>query len=204
MHMSSKHTMFRLFYRFGFTPWDGHPLAGSLRNLIEGNGAPALAAGSALELGCGTGDNAIYLAGHGWRVTAVDFVPRALDRARAKALAHNVDVRFEQADVTQLSSSGVGSDFALITDNGCLHAMSDSDREAYVREVGAVAAPDGRLLIIALPPGVRRGVRGIDQAEIERRFATGWTLLAADDEGALDRAEKNLGRYYLFQRGRST
>jgi SAM-dependent methyltransferase len=198
--MSSKHTLFRLFYRFGFTPWDGHPLASSLRNLIEGNGAPALPAGSALELGCGTGDNAIYLAGHGWDVTAVDFVRKPLDQARAKATAQNVDVRFEQADVTQLSSSGVGSDFALITDNGCLHAMSDSDRDAYVREVSAVAAPDGRLLIIALPPGVRRGVRGVDQAEIERRFATGWTLLAAGDEVALDRAGKNLGRHYLFSR----
>jgi SAM-dependent methyltransferase len=198
--MSSKHTLFRLFYRFGFTPWDGHPLASSLRNLIEGNGAPALPAGSALELGCGTGDNAIYLAGHGWDVTAVDFVRKPLDQARAKAGAQNVAVRFEQADVTQLSSSGVGSDFALITDNGCLHAMSDSDRDAYVREVSAAAAPDGRLLIMALPPGVRRGVRGVDQAEIERRFATDWTLLAAGDEGALDRAGKNLGRYYLFQR----
>jgi 2-polyprenyl-3-methyl-5-hydroxy-6-metoxy-1,4-benzoquinol methylase len=76
--MSSKHTLFRIFYRLGFTPWDGHPLAQSLRNLIEGT--DALPAGSALELGCGTGDCSIYLAQHGWQVTAVDYVKQALEK----------------------------------------------------------------------------------------------------------------------------
>jgi SAM-dependent methyltransferase len=198
--MSSKHTLFRLFYFFGYKPWDGHPLAQSLRNLIEGNGSPPLPAGKVLELGCGTGDNAIYLDDHGWQVTAVDFVAKAIELARAKAGAQHATVRFEQADVTRLSSEGLGDDFGLITDNGCLHAMSDTDRDSYVREVSAVAAPDARLLIIALEPGVRRNVRGIDQADIERRFATGWTLLATGYEPALDRAEQNPGRYYLFQR----
>jgi SAM-dependent methyltransferase len=198
--MSSKHTMFRLFYKFGFKPWDGHPLAQSLRDLIEGNGSPPLPAGKALELGCGTGDNAIYLAEHGWQVTAVDFVAQAIELARAKANAHNATVRFEQADVTRLSAEGLGNDFALITDNGCIHAMSDADRDSYVREVSAVAAPGARLLIIALEPGGRRGVRGVSPAEIERRFAVGWTLLTTGHEDALDRAEQNPGRYYLFQR----
>lgn len=198
--MSSKHTMFRLFYRFGYKPWDGHPIAQSLRDLIEGNGAPPLPVGTALELGCGTGDNAIFLANNGWQVTAVDFVAQAIELARAKAREQHVDVRFEQANVTRLSSEGLGDGFDLITDNGCLHAMSDSDRDAYVREVTAVAAPDGRLLIIAMPPGVRRGVRGVEPVEVARRFASGWTLLTSGDEAALDRAEKNPGRYYLFQR----
>lgn len=198
--MSSKHTLFRLFYRFGYTPWDGHPLAQSLQNLIEGDGSPPLPAGKALELGCGTGDNAIYLTHHGWQVTAVDFVAKAIELARTKAGAQNTPVRFEQADVTRLSSEGLGHDFTLITDNGCLHAMSDADRDSYVREVSAVAAPGARLLIIALEPGGRRGVRGVDQAEIKRRFAAGWTLLTTGHEPALDRAERNPGRHYLFQR----
>ena len=47
-------------YRVGFAPWDGHPLPQALRDLVEGGAA--LPAGSALDLGCGTGDNAIYLA----------------------------------------------------------------------------------------------------------------------------------------------
>ena len=198
--MASKHTLFRLFYRIGFTPWDGHPLAQSLRNLIEGDGSAALPAGRALELGCGTGDTSIYLANHGWHVTSVDFVAAALNKARTKAKTANAPIDFRRADVTQLRKAGVDSDFALIVDNGCLHNMSDSDRDSYVREVSAVAPPGARLLIVAFSPGGRFGVRGIDRDEIERRFASGWTLLSAGDEQELDR-EKTPTRYYLFQRG---
>ncbi|OMC12431.1 class I SAM-dependent methyltransferase [Mycobacterium sp. SP-6446] len=197
--MASKQTLFRIFYRIGFTPWDGHPLAQSLRGLIEGTpDAPALPAGSALELGCGTGDTSIYLAQRGWKVTAVDFVTKALDKARAKAGAANASVDFVRADVTRLSQEGIGADFALIVDNGCLHNMSDADRDAYVREVTAVAAPDARLLIVAFRPGGRFGVRGIEPAEMERRFTPAWTLLSTGDERELDRETPT--RYYLFQR----
>ena len=153
--MASKHTLFRLFYRLGFTPWDGHPIAKNLQDLVE-----ELPAGNALDLGCGTGDSSIYLAQHGWKVTGVDYVPQALDKARAKATATKASVNFVHADVTHLSQEGVGTDFGLIVDNGCLHNMSDGDRDAYVREVTAVAAPDARLLIVAFLPGGRFGVRG--------------------------------------------
>lgn len=197
--MASKHTLFRIFYRIGFTPWDGHALGLSLRNLVEGtDDAPALPAGSALEVGCGTGDCSIYLAQHGWKVTAVDFVPKALDKARAKADAAGASVNFVQADVTQLSKAGIGAGFQLIVDNGCLHNMSDGDRDAYVREVSAVAAPDARLVIAAFAPGGRFGVRGVEPAEMERRFSSGCTLLSAGDERELDGQTST--RYYLFQR----
>src|SRR5271154_6797780 len=188
--MASKHTLFRLFYRIGFTPWDGHPLAQSLRTLIEGN--DALPAGAALELGCGTGDCSIYLAEHGWQVTAVDYVKQALEKARAKANS-------ARADVTRLSSAGLGDNFGLIVDNGCLHNMSDGDRDAYVREVAAMAAPDARLLIVAFAPGGRFGVRGVEPAEMARRFSHGWILLSAGAERGLD-AEQTPTRHYLFQR----
>jgi ubiquinone/menaquinone biosynthesis C-methylase UbiE len=201
--MASKHTLYRIFYRIGFTPWDGHPLAQSLRDLIEGTGnSPALPADSVLEVGCGTGDCSIYLAEHGWTVTAVDFVRNPLERARAKAQAAGVSIDFVQADVTQLSRAGIGAGFPLIVDNGCLHNMSDDDRDAYVREITAVAGPDARLLIVAFVPGGRVGVRGLDNAEMERRFTPGWTLLSSGDERAMDRAEKTPARYYLFQRTR--
>ena len=199
--MASRQTLFRIFYRIGFTPWDGHPLARSVRDLVEGTvDAPALPAGSALEVGCGTGDCSIYLARHGWIVTAVDFVPKPLERARAKADAAGVTVNFVQADVTQLSQTGIGANFGLIVDNGCLHNMSDDDRGAYVREISAVAAPDARLLIVAFVPGGRIGVRGVSRDEMEGRFAPNWTLLSAGAERELDRAEKTPAWYYLFQR----
>ncbi len=180
--MVAKRVLFRAMYRLGFTPWDGHPLAKGLRNLIEGNGTPPLSPSTALDLGCGTGDNSIYLAQQGWRVTGVDFVAKALKIARAKAAASTVSVTFMRADVTQLSSAGVGQGFALVIDNGCIHSMSDRDRASYAREISALAAPDARLLIVAFTPGALFGVRGIDQAEIERFFAPNWVLTAAGDE----------------------
>jgi SAM-dependent methyltransferase len=197
--LGSKQTLFRLFYRLGFTPWDNHPLAQSLRNLIEGNGSPALPPGNALDVGCGTGDSSIYLTQQGWHVTGVDFTPEALQKARAKARAANADVNFVQADVRHLRQAGITGPLQLIVDNGCLHNMNDDDRDCYVREVSAIAAPDGRLLIVAFIPGGRFGVRGIDRAEMERRFASGWTLVSAGDERELDGGTTPT-RYYLFQR----
>ncbi|MEB4210057.1 class I SAM-dependent methyltransferase [Mycobacterium sp. 94-17] len=197
--MASRHTRFRFFYRVGFTPWEGHALGQGLRDLVEGTPDTApLPTGSALDVGCGTGDSSIYLAQRGWHVTGVDYVAKPLAKARAKAGAAGVSVDFVHADVTQLSQSGIGTGFELIVDNGCLHNMSGDDREAYVREVSALAAPGARLLIVAFPPGGRFGVPGIDHAEMERRFAQNWTLLSTGEERELD--EKTPTRYYLFER----
>jgi SAM-dependent methyltransferase len=196
--MGSRQLLFRVFYRLGFTPWDGHPLPTSLTNLIEGDHPPS--PGKALDIGCGTGDNSIYLARHGWHVTGVDYVQRAVDRARAKVSASGVDVRFEQADVTRLCEEGIGSDFELIVDNGCLHGMNDEDRNDYVREVTAAAAAGARLLLVEFIPGGSYGVPGIEPSEVAQRFEGTWTLLSSGSEPAMDHNGKDPGRYYLFQR----
>jgi len=196
--MASRQLLFKTFYRLGFVPCDGHPLAQSLRDLVEGGGA--LTPGTALDLGCGTGDNSIYLAKHGWQVTGVDFVAKAVEKARAKAEADKLTVNFARADVTRLSSEGVGTNFGLIVDNGCLHGMSPEDRNAYVREVTAVAAPGARLLLVEFVTGGSYGVPGIDPDEVKTRFAADWALLSSGDEPALDHNGKNPARHYLFQR----
>ncbi|OBG85307.1 methyltransferase type 12 [Mycobacterium sp. E802] len=193
--MSSRQRLFRWLYRLGFTPWDGHPLAHSLTGLIEGGSLPP---GAALDLGCGTGDNAVYLARNGWQVTGVDYVDKPLKKARDKA--GTLPVRFVKADVTQLSSSGLGAGFGLIIDSGCLHGMSGADRDAYVREVSAVAAPGARLLIVAFIPGTSTGVPGIGFDEVQRRFSDGWSLVSSGDEPAMDHNGKNPARFYLFSR----
>ena len=181
-------------YRFGFTPWDGHPIATKLQGLVE-----ELPAGNAVDLGCGTGDASIYLAQHGWTVTGVDYVEQPLEAARAKAAAAKAQVNFVKADVTKLSREGVRDAFHLIVDNGCLHNLSDGDRGHYVREVSAVAAPHARLLITAFLPGGRFGVRGVEPAEMQRRFSAGWTLLSSGREGQLDE-EQTPTNYYLYER----
>jgi SAM-dependent methyltransferase len=174
--------LFGLMYRFGFTPWEGHKLPQRLRELVEGR--DGLAKGRALDLGCGTGDTSIYLARQGWEVTAIDFVQRAVDRARRKTDAAHVRVRYLQADVTRLGSSDVGAGFQLLVDNGCLHGLSDSGRDAYVREVTAVATPGARLVLAGFAERKRRGPRGFNLEEVVRRFSSDWTLLANGRDGA--------------------
>lgn len=192
--MASRRALSRLLYQFGFTPWDGHPISNSLQALVEGD--QPLTPASALDVGCGTGDASIYLAQHGWQVTGLDFVPKALTKARANADAAKVSVDFKQGDATRLSAEGIGSGFSLVLDNGCMHGMDDADRDSYAHEVTAVASPSARLLLVGFTPGGTSRVRGIDQQEIERRFASGWTLQSTGDEphpsGAL--------RCYVLQR----
>jgi SAM-dependent methyltransferase len=193
--MASRYNLFRIFYGLGFTPWDGHAEANGLRALVEGTAdIPALPPGAALDVGCGTGESSIYLAQHGWQVTGVDFVPKALAKARTKARAAGLPIDFVQADVTHLSRAGIDAKFQLILDNGCLHGMSDSDRNLYVQEITAAAAPGARLLIAAAPPGGPVRFLGLDQAEVQRRFTPTWTLLSTADE-KMSFANKSAHRY---------
>jgi hypothetical protein len=64
--------------------------------------------------------------------------------------------------------------------------------------VTAVADPGARMLIVAFIPGGSFGVPGIDPAEVQRRFAIGWSLLSSGEESALDHNGRNPARYYLF------
>jgi SAM-dependent methyltransferase len=189
--------VYQAFYRIGFTPWDGHPLSSALQNLIEG--PAALPAGTAIDIGCGTGDSSIYLARHGWQVTGVDVAAKALEKAGAKAAAQHARVNFVRADATRLSSAGLGKAFTLILDSGCLHGMSDDARDRYVAELSAVAAPQAHLMIFAFTPGGQVGVRGIDHAEIERRFTPRWALVSAADDAEMTDNPQHPARHYLLQ-----
>ena len=186
--------MYGVMYRVGFTPWDGHALPSRLQAL-----AADLGKGKALDIGCGTGDTSILLARQGWEVVAFDFVERALESARKKAGAAGVTVRFLRADVTNLGAYDVAAGFTLLCDNGCMHGLSDAQRDAYVREVSAVAASGARLLLVAFLPGKRRGPRGIGRAEVERRFSPSWELLATGPDFT-SRAGETVHFYELRRR----
>src|SRR5438045_6610553 len=86
-------------YRLGFTPWDSGVPPPELIEVIEG--ARRLPAGRALDIGCGTGTTTVYMASKGWQVTGVDFVPRAIRAAGAKAAAARLPVAFLVGDVTR-------------------------------------------------------------------------------------------------------
>src|SRR5829696_5791758 len=85
--------------------------------------------GRALDLGCGSGIWAVELARRGWKVTGVDFVPKAVRRARARADQGGVAVEFMEGDVTDLGAAGVSPGFELLVDFGCFHdELTDQQR----------------------------------------------------------------------------
>jgi SAM-dependent methyltransferase len=146
---------FSLFYTVGRPPWDRGVTPPELVNTIEGPNA--LPAGHALDIGCGSGTNSIYLARHGWSVTGVDFARPAIARASEKArLARPLrgSVHFVRADVTHLDTLQLEAPCSLLLDVGCLHSLPLADRPAYVAGVASHAASGALLLLYAWERGV--------------------------------------------------
>ena len=140
--------------------------------LCEGDSR--LPPGRALDLGCGTGTTAVFLAKHGWEVVGVDFVDRALGQARQRAAEAAVTVTFIVGDVTRLPDLTLG-EFDLVVDVGCLHSLSPTERGAFVRGVAAACKPGGLFILLAFVPSRIRPLLGAPQG------------LARDDVNALFR-----------------
>ena len=166
--------LYQIAYRLGFKPWDTDVSPPELIDLVEGE--RALPAGRALDLGCGTGTNAVYLAERGWAVTGVDNVERALAAARLKAMRAGVEPRFVTGDVTRLTCLDIGDGYTLLLDLGCYHGLPTTARKAYADEVTAVAAPGATLLLYGFLPTVLPKRIGITAEELRVRFQ-GWELI---------------------------
>lgn len=174
----SGHIGYGVLYRLGITPWDHGLVPPELVEMVEG--PDALPPGRALDLGCGTGTQTIYLARKGWTVIGVDYTDRALETARRKAADAQVAPTWVRGNVARLDELGIGAEFGLLLDYGCFHGLSDSEREAYAAGVTALAAPGAVFLLNAFAPG-RRGPapRGANREEIERRFGDAWEVVRA-------------------------
>ena len=120
--------VYRLMYRLGFTPWDGE-MPSELTDVITG--PEALPAGRALDRGSGKGGKAVFMASHGWQVTAVENVPVAMREARRRADSAGVKVDFRQGDVTRLGDLKLDPGYSLVFDFGCYHGLNPAEREAY-------------------------------------------------------------------------
>jgi len=132
--------------------------------------------GSVLDVGCGTGENALHMADRGHEVWGVDISGVAIERAMVKSHARRLPVVFLLADA--LEHEAVGRTFDTIIDCGCFHTLSDGDRERYAASMHALGEPDGRLLVMcfsdAEPPGW--GPRRVTEVELRATFATGWDV----------------------------
>jgi SAM-dependent methyltransferase len=167
--MALDRMLYRLTYRLGTPRWDTGVPQPELQQLVRDR-----APGRALDLGCGTGADVVYLASHGWETTGVDFAPEAVAAAEKKAADAGVTAAFVLGDASRLADAGVRGPFDLLLDIGCYHTIPASRRDAYVAGAAAAACPgaDFYLAGIADPPRLWRllGARGIGADEIRSRF----------------------------------
>jgi cyclopropane fatty-acyl-phospholipid synthase-like methyltransferase len=154
--------LYEIFYRIPFIPisW----IFGSAHEqkeysqLVENGSIPV---GRAIDLGCGEGSNAIYLAQKGFDVTGVDFSPTAIDRANANAQAADVEVTFIEDDLTNLRK--VNGTYELLVDFGALNDLDQKDRDRYMQNVLPLTQPNCHFILLCF-------ANRFPREEVEKRF----------------------------------
>jgi methyl halide transferase len=118
-------------YKTGDLPWDIKRPDYNLVGIVDSRPIEPC---KALDIGCGTGDNVIWLTQEGFEVTGADYSEIAIGSSRAKAKDSGIDANFYVIDF--LKEKVPGAPFGFIFDRGCFHSFDDiDDRNTYARNV---------------------------------------------------------------------
>ncbi len=176
--MLIKNLFFDLWYRVGKPPWIIDQAQPDLIAAVEKGEVRGL---TVLDVGCGAGNNAIYLAGRGFDVTGVDVSAKAIRIAKQRASEAEVDVTFMTLDALKIGT--LAKSFDTVIDFGLFHNIVGDKRKRYVRALSDVCVSKGRLLMQCL--GDQAGEYGvyphsypkpISQDEIRTSFSEGWQI----------------------------
>lgn len=150
--------------------WDPPEVPPELVELVAELAASSQPAGAtALDVGCGSGLEAVHLAEAGFRVIGVDSSRQALALAGQRAKTAGVELDLRRGSALDLPVEPASVDLAL--DRGCLHGIDREDRPAYAAEIARVLRPGGRLLLRgARHDDEEQGVVGIAAPELDRLF----------------------------------
>jgi len=153
-------------------PWDiGRPQKEFIRLAEDGE-----ISGRVLDVGCGTGENALYLASLGFEVWGIDSAPRAINKAKEKARKSGLPVNFLLCDIFKLQL--LQNKFHTIIDCGLFHGFTDDERPIFVESLTSAIYPDGKYFMLCFSehePG-SYGPRRVTQAEIRAAFCKGWKI----------------------------
>jgi SAM-dependent methyltransferase len=155
-------------------PWDSGRPSDMLVRLIE---EETIRPCRALELGSGTGTNAIHLARLGFDMTGVDISAKAIELAKAKAADAGIAVRWIAGDLLRINS--LGEPFDFVFDRGCYHCVREETESDYVEFLRNNLKPDGQALILAgndREPKAEHGPPVVSEAEIRDAFRDGFKI----------------------------
>jgi len=176
-------------------PWDiGRPQPVFVELEKKGEMEP----GSVIDIGCGTGENAILLAESGYTVTGVDAAPIAIDTARAKAKARNVTVEFHIRNALNLNLGQSRFDNAI--DSGLFHTFYDNERPVYAKEVAKSLREGGKYFMMCFSenePTDWGGPRRVSRAEIQNTFSPLFQINYIHDALFATRIHDKGGKAYL-------
>jgi SAM-dependent methyltransferase len=133
--------------------------------------------GEVLDVGCGLGDNAIFLASQGHQVTGVDAAATAIKQARQRARQRGVDVQFTVADATSLA--GLEGCFDSALDAACYHCLDEDARHAYAAALHRATRPDALLTLFCFPAGSTglAAALGISEENLRTTWSkAGWDI----------------------------
>jgi SAM-dependent methyltransferase len=150
----------------GTPPWDiGRP-----QPVFEVLADAGEIAGPVLDVGCGTGENALLFAARGFEVVGVDAVAAAIEAARRKAVARGLEAEFLVHDA--LALEGLGRRFATVVDSGLFHTFDDAERGRFVTSLAAALTLGGHYYVLCFSERELRdgGPRRVTQAELRAAF----------------------------------
>lgn len=171
-------------YRHFRAPWDVGPRQELVELVTEG----ALTPCRAIDLGCGTGANAIFLAQHGFEVTGVDFATAGIEKATRAAADAGARVDFVVDDLTDLRRTRGPFDFLL--DYGVLDDLRPSQRKLYKRSVLSLTRPGSRFLLWGFEYPIRWWERLLPF--FGRPFAEGEIAMLFSDSFRIETIARNL------------
>lgn len=176
---SFKNLFFEIWYRFGTPPWIIDHAQSDLMGAAE-NGE--VRGPTVLDVGCGDGNNSIYLAGRGFDVTGIDVSAKAIKLAKQNALKANVDVTFIDLDALDIGT--LGKKFDTVIDFALFHNLEGDSRKRYVRALSDVCVSKGQFLMMCLGDVAgeydvyphRFGPQPSSQDDIRASFSEGWEI----------------------------
>jgi 2-polyprenyl-3-methyl-5-hydroxy-6-metoxy-1,4-benzoquinol methylase len=156
----------------GVPPWEIDGPQSEIVHLVE----RAEIRSALLDVGCGTGENALYLAEVGYEVLGIDIVATAIAKALEKAKERASVAAFLVWDA--LSLQGLGRRFNTVIDSGFFHVLPDKKRPVFVSSLASALNPGGTYFMMCFSerePG-SWGPRRVTQAEIRENFTRGWGI----------------------------